>query len=319
MTVPLKYGRVTRYQPNSDQLRRCSFEVVGLNGHSTGCLLFSSFEEFNKWFSVVHSNIRQLMELEVSRFNERIGTDFPPKTEPLLYMGWLGLTLHDSPQLSRLWQDVFLALRGDDLMLFEVPPIFLDDWKSASVKEKVYKCVIRVLDDEELLDKRLNAFFLHCGSAHTFYMSAETVGDVSRLERCWFRATSNSLAKKSAVGSPVLFKVSHNGQEGQLVFDLDKGISFAVGQQCLWTYRFACLKRSYDDRDRKLFLHFQDPGSSTSLLTDAATTSSTADGCVSGVAIVKEVEVPDLQLLLIVLHSFLSSKLTAVDPQFLKP
>ncbi|PAA93383.1 hypothetical protein BOX15_Mlig013487g2 [Macrostomum lignano] len=332
MTVPLLYARLRCYAVGTDRPRPADcLEVVALSGHSTGCLRFltkhqhttcgtnissssinSGFQLAAVWRSAIINNIRRLSEIKSIEFNAYSSNE--GASLAVHYANWFSLTLHENPLRSRLWQDVFLAMRGEDLLLFELPPVLATDWRSYSLKEKLYKCVIRVLPQQELLDKRSNAFFLHVGGGgEAFYMSASSSDEVQQLERCWFNATSAALNARARRGAPVMFKVTCQGVYGTLTFDLNRGVEFksdprsrrtaansaqsTAQQQTNWVHSFSSLRRTSDDRDQTLYLHFS---------------ASSAEAP----AVVRVIQAPDLQLMLIVLHAFLSSKLAAVDPLF---
>uniref|UniRef100_A0A1I8FBI8 Uncharacterized protein n=1 Tax=Macrostomum lignano TaxID=282301 RepID=A0A1I8FBI8_9PLAT len=185
---------------------------------------------------------------------------------------------------------------------------------SSTLDSNTQQLVTRVLPQQELLDKRSNAFFLHVGGGgEAFYMSASSSDEVQQLERCWFNATSAALNARARRGAPVMFKVTCQGVYGTLTFDLNRGVEFKSDPRSRRTA--ANSAQSTAQQQTNWFTASPvcvAPRTIEIRLSICTLVASSAEAP----AVVRVIQAPDLQLMLIVLHAFLSSKLAAVDPLF---
>ncbi|KAL4218036.1 hypothetical protein ACF0H5_022774 [Mactra antiquata] len=288
-SIPLLYAYLTRYVGQTDQLRINSFELVGIDGNTSGVLQFDDSHSLAEWVAAITNNILCLLNQMIKMMNQLLLPD-----EQIQYMGWTqerGSPAH----CSQGWKPKFVALKGPDIYMFDVPPMQSRDWMRCDTVFQVYECMFKVLQDSELLDDKQHCCSVQTGSKETIYISLESRSDLLQLEKAWYRTNHSAVTKLKAK----TFGCMHHGRLSGLTLDIDVGFSLydSETKSYLWTYKFSRLKGSSDDGKQTLKLHF----------------SSDKEGQIE----TRKVECSSLQLLLYCIHSFLSAKLASVDPSFL--
>ncbi|RWS26666.1 hypothetical protein B4U80_04191 [Leptotrombidium deliense] len=214
-----------------------------------------------------------------------------------------------------------------------------------------YQSVLRCLKRNELVDEREYCFLVltsdlsgnkstqtHSSkySSPIGYFSVETGHDLLRIKNAWNKAIYYSVTQLGCVASCLqlnyqrfkkvsslqnasiicatlflqfnvfskTFAVIAEGRSGSLTLDWRIGFAFYDPKEksYIWTFKFSQLKNSSDDGNNKLWLHFHSQRENNNRNNHRLIT--------------KELIVNNLQSLLYCMHSFLSAKVAAVDPQF---
>ncbi|KAL1492910.1 hypothetical protein ABEB36_011077 [Hypothenemus hampei] len=290
ITVPLMMAYVTRYIYGTDKLRPNSFEVRGLNGVSTGIIHCDDSAILSQWLKYITDNIIGLTNLQMKLYNRNFGI-----SDRIEYMGWVNECVLNNNQPWQNYKPRFLALKGTDLMIFDIPPLNLSDWSKCTLTFKIYQTMFRIVKDSENVDERQHCFVIQNSGQESRYFSMETRQDLLRIENAWHSAVCNAVMKLETK----TFTVSCNGKTAGLTLDWNTGFSLNDGDSktVIWQYKFSQLRGSSDDGKSKLKLHFQDIDTK--------------------VIETKELECSILQSLLYCMHAFLTAKVASVDPGFL--
>ncbi|KAM5251427.1 gamma-2-syntrophin isoform 4-T10 [Hipposideros larvatus] len=304
-SVPLSMARISRYRAGAEKLRSDAFEVLALDGVSTGLLQFPSAQEHTDWLRAVSANIRDLMLQTVEMTNKCCSP-----CEQVVHMGWVSERLEDADR-SQTFRPTFLALKGPSLYAFSTPPVSTLDWVRA---EKAYNLceVLFKVDKPRLPDaccSRTNLGFRdldfgdqgpHCfsvmvgrGGSHSF--SVELGSELAEWEASFQRATFTEVQR---TGSRT-YVCSWRGRTLCLTVD------FALGFTCfdsktksiLWRFKFSQLKGSSDDGRARVRLLFQNLDTKQIEM--------------------KELEFQDLTAVLHCVHSFMAAKVASVDAAFM--
>ncbi|KAK3087268.1 hypothetical protein FSP39_003859 [Pinctada imbricata] len=139
ITVPILFAYLTRFINGTDKLRTNAFEVTGVNGSSTGVLHCEDSHSLADWIRAVTTNINALI-LHMIKLSNRL---LIPE-EQILYMSWTHEKLSPS-QHTQAWKPKFLALKGSEVFLFDVPPMQSRDWVKCNTVFRVYECMFKVL------------------------------------------------------------------------------------------------------------------------------------------------------------------------------
>ncbi|XP_067666706.1 gamma-1-syntrophin-like isoform X1 [Haliotis asinina] len=288
-SIPLLYGRLTRFLPGTDKLRMNSFEVFGCDGSSSGVLHCEDNRMLAEWIQSITSIIDNLLTQMVQMTNKMLLAE-----DHIAHMCWsqqrMSAAVHNQP-----WKAKFMALKGPEVFLFDVPPMHARDWTRCDMKYKVYECMFKMLKDEELPDDRQHCCSVQTGSGESIVLSVESRSDLLHIERAWYK--TNSLAVHRIKN--ITFGCSWRGRLSGLTLDLEHGFSLVDHETktYVWTYRFSQLKGSSDDGKTKLKLLFQND--------------------LSRSVESREIECTSLHTLMFCVHAFLSAKLSSVDPSFL--
>ncbi|XP_052763598.1 gamma-2-syntrophin-like [Mya arenaria] len=288
-SIPLLYANLTRYRSGTDKLRSNAFELVGVDGTTSGVLQFDDNHSLAEWMAAITNNINSLLTQMVKMMNRLLLPE-----EQIEFMGWS--QQRGSPGTNaQPWSPKFIALKGPDIHLFDMPPMQARDWERCDTVFHVYECMFKILQDSELVDDKQNCCSVQTTSKETIYLSLESRAELLQLERAWYRTNHGAIARLKTK----TFGCTYQGRLSGIILDLDVGFSLydSGTKTYLWTYKFSRLKGSSDDGKQRLKLHFS---------TDTP-----------GQVDAKEVECSSLQLLLFCIHAFLSAKLASVDPSFL--
>ncbi|XP_070533553.1 gamma-2-syntrophin-like isoform X2 [Ptychodera flava] len=291
LMVPLLMARITRYMPGSDKIRNLAFEVIAMDGTSSGVIHCNDSAEQVEWIKAISANVATLNAQSM-----KITNNLLPHTEQVLHMGWLSERLPASRSWQH-WKPKFLAIRGSEIMIFDSPPVNTRDWVRCERSYKLCEVLCRLFKESELADERPNSFSLQSGSGSNHYLSTETKGEMHVWLNAVQKATFTAVAK---LGSKT-YGCTWRGKVVGLTLDFSNGFTLFDAQNkqiILWKYRFSQLKGSSDDGKAKVKLHFQN-SSANQIET-------------------QELECPNLTKLLYCMHAFLSAKLAAVDPIFMK-
>ncbi|XP_069106773.1 gamma-1-syntrophin-like [Argopecten irradians] len=288
VSIPLLFAYLTRYCPGTDKLRANAFEIVSVDGATTGVIHCDDSHSLADWIRAITNNISSLLTQMIKMSNRLLIPE-----EQILYMSWTQERVSPARHWQA-WKPKFIALKGADVCLFDMPPMQTRDWVRCDTVFKLYECMFKVLKDSELLDDRQHSCTIQTGTGEKFYLSTDSRSDLLHLEKAWYRCNHYSIVKlKNRT-----FGCTWRGRLSGLTLDLEAGFSLydSETKSYKWVYKFSRLKGSSDDGKTKLKLHFSTEN--------------------SGVE-VREVECTNLQTLLFCIHAFLSAKLASVDPAFL--
>lgn len=291
VTVPLMMAYITRYIFGTDKLRPQAFEVRGINGISTGVVHCEDAAMLSQWIKHITNNIIGLTNLQMKLYNSSF-----PASEHVLYMGWVceGVLNQNLPWQN--WKPKFIALKGTDIYMFDTPPLNTHDWLERASVWAVHQTMFRIIKESEYVDERQHCFLLQTAMQESRYLSVETRQELLRIENAWHRAVYNAVTR---LGSKT-FAVTQAGRSSGLTLDWSGGFSLydTETREYHWRYKFSQLKGSSDDSKTKLKLHFQNDTKEIET---------------------KELEcATNLQNLLFCMHAFLTAKVAAVDPSFLR-
>ncbi|KAF2363128.1 PH domain-like [Trinorchestia longiramus] len=291
VTVPLMMAYITRYIFGTDKLRPHAFEVRGIGGGSTGVVHCADAAIISQWIKHITNNIIGLTNLQMKLYNSSF-----PANEHVLYMGWVceGIINQNLPWQS--WKPKFIALKGTDIYMFDNPPLNTHDWVENASVWAVHQTMFRIIKESEYVDERQHCFLIQTALQESKYLSVETRQDLLRIENAWHRAVYNAVTR---LGSKT-FAVTQHGRSSGLTLDWAHGFALydTESRDYHWRYKFSQLKGSSDDSKTKLKLHFQNEDKQIET---------------------KELEcATNLQNLLFCMHAFLTAKVAAVDPSFLK-
>ncbi|XP_034777343.1 gamma-2-syntrophin-like [Acipenser ruthenus] len=307
LSVPLLMARISRYKAGTDKLRPNSFEVLALDGVSTGILQFYTAPESNDWLRAISTNISDL-----TLQNMKMANKCCLPNDQVIHMGWASERLQGTDS-SQLYNFKFLALKGSSLYIFSIPPVSTLDWVRAEtiynlceVLFKVHKLQIEDCwlqanlylgfhQDWELRDHRPYCFSVMAGQGKSHYFSVELGSELAVWEKSFQRAIFMEVPR---TGSKT-YLCSSQGKI--LCFTIDFGTGFTcfenVSKNVLWMYKFSQLKGSSDDGKTRVKLLFQNHDTKQIEM--------------------KELEFADLTAVLHCIHSFIAAKVAAVDPVFI--
>ncbi|KAF7247777.1 Gamma-2-syntrophin, partial [Varanus komodoensis] len=116
LSVPLSLARISRYKAGTNKLRSNAFEVLALDGVSTGILQFCTAQESADWLRALSTNISDLTQQNMKMANKCCSP-----SDQVIHIGWVNERLQgaDFPQLYKF---KFLALKGSSFYIFSTPP-----------------------------------------------------------------------------------------------------------------------------------------------------------------------------------------------------
>ncbi|XP_071811063.1 gamma-2-syntrophin-like isoform X3 [Apostichopus japonicus] len=289
-TIPLQMARVTRYQQGTDKQRSKGFEVIAMNGASSGLLLCQNTGEVADWTRAISANIATVNAQAIQVANTLLSA-----SEHILHYSWVE-ERHAPTPMQGVWKPKFFVLKGPDIMLFDNAPSSNRDWERCDQKYKLYEVISRIFKDSELMDNRPHCFLLQSGEDEAHYIGVETRNELNIWQSAILRATHMAVAKLGSKTYGCTWKQKVAG----LCLDLENGFTLfdAQNKSILWRYRFSHLKNSADDGQSQVKLHFFNKA--------------------TGQLESQELECPHLRKLLHCTHAFLASKLASVDPTFMK-
>nr|XP_056712423.1 gamma-2-syntrophin isoform X6 [Euleptes europaea] len=129
LSVPLSVARISRYKAGTNKLRSNAFEVLALDGVSSGILQYCTAQESADWLRALSTNINDLTQQNMKMANKCCSP-----SDQVIHMGWVNERLQgaDSPQL---YQFKFLALKGSSFYIFSIPPskTYICSWQGESL------------------------------------------------------------------------------------------------------------------------------------------------------------------------------------------
>ncbi|XP_037669330.1 gamma-2-syntrophin isoform X2 [Choloepus didactylus] len=298
LSVPLSMARISRSS---------AFEVLALDGVSTGILQFYTSQESADWLRAVSANISDL-----TLQNMKMANKCCSPCDQVVHMGWVNERLQGTDS-SQTFRYKFLALKGSSFYIFSTPPVSTLDWVRAEkiynlceVLFKVHKfwltddCWLQAnlylgLQDFEFEDQRPYCFSVMVAYGKSHFFNVELGSELAVWEKSFQRATFMEVQR---TGSKT-YVCSWQGE--MLCFTVD----FALGFTCfdsktknvLWRFKFSQLKGSSDDGKTRVKLLFQNLDTKQIEM--------------------KELEFQDLTAVLHCIHSFIAAKVASVDPVFI--
>ncbi|MBN3315507.1 SNTG2 protein, partial [Atractosteus spatula] len=285
-----------------------SFEVLALDGVSSGVLQFCTASETTDWLRSISTNVNDLTLQNMKMANKCCAPD-----DQIVHMGWVCEKLQGS-DASQQYKFKFLALKGSFLYIFSTPPVSTLDWPRAEtihnlceVLFKVHKLWITedcwlqaklylgLHQDCELRDDKSFCFSVMAGNGKNHYFSVELGSDLAVWEKSFQRAifmeVQRSLSKT--------YTCSSQGKILRFTIDFETGFTCSdnISKNVLWKYKFSQLKGSSDDGKTRVKFLFQN--SDTKQIE------------------MEELEFSDLTAVLHCIHSFIAAKVAAVDPVFI--
>ncbi|XP_077009161.1 gamma-2-syntrophin isoform X3 [Tamandua tetradactyla] len=307
LSVPLSLARISRYKAGTEKLRSSAFEVLALDGVSTGILQFYTSQECADWLRAVSANISDLTLQSMKMANKCCSP-----CDQVVHMGWVNERLQGTDP-SQTFRYKFLALKGSSFYIFNTPPVSTLDWVRAEkiynlceVLFKVHKfwltddCWFQAnlylgLQDFDFEEQRPYCFSVMVGHGKSHFFNVELGSELAVWEKSFQRATFMEVQR---TGSKT-YMCSWQGE--MLCFTVD----FALGFTCfdsktknvLWRFKFSQLKGSSDDGKTRVKLLFQNLDTKQIEM--------------------KELEFQDLTAVLHCIHSFIAAKVASVDPVFI--
>uniref|UniRef100_A0A8D0HL16 Syntrophin gamma 2 n=1 Tax=Sphenodon punctatus TaxID=8508 RepID=A0A8D0HL16_SPHPU len=285
LSVPLSMARISRYKAGTDKLRSNAFEVLALDGVSTGILQFYTAQESADWLRALSTNISDLTLQNMKMANKCCSPSEQVRFKYIFFNVFF-LVL----QVSTLdW------VRAEKIyniceVLFKVHKHWLTDdcWLQANLYLGIHQ-------DYELEDQRPYCFSVMVGHGKSHYFNVELGSELAVWEKSFQRAIFLEVQR---TGSKTYMCI---WQGESLCFTLD----FALGFTCfdsktknvLWRFKFSQLKGSSDDGKTRVKLLFQNLETKQIEM--------------------KELEFQDLTAVLHCIHSFIAAKVDSVDPLFI--
>ncbi|XP_054198580.1 gamma-2-syntrophin isoform X10 [Homo sapiens] len=116
LSVPLSMARISRYKAGTEKLRWNAFEVLALDGVSSGILRFYTAQDGTDWLRAVSANIREL-----TLQNMKMANKCCSPSDQVVHMGWVNEKLQGADS-SQTFRPKFLALKGPSFYVFSTPP-----------------------------------------------------------------------------------------------------------------------------------------------------------------------------------------------------
>ncbi|XP_068737422.1 gamma-2-syntrophin-like isoform X1 [Montipora capricornis] len=288
IVLPLTFASISRYKTGEDSLRNNAFEVSSMDGGASVVLYSENKAELLSWYSAIKDRVIMLLEQSINLSN----ASFPP-SEQVLHMGWVWERTKSTNHWN-VWKRKFLAVKGSELQIFEMPPVVTRDWLRSEASYNVMEVVCHICRDDELLDKREFCFCIQSCPGDSHYFGVDTEADLMEIVSHVQKSTHQVVIQVESRTFPGKWR----GQSVKLVLDLKRGLRLysATDRALLWQYRFSFLRGSSDDGFRKIVLLF----------------SSSPAGPFDR----QELEFTNMQQVLTVMHAFYAAKVAQVDPNF---
>ncbi|OWF46407.1 Gamma-1-syntrophin [Mizuhopecten yessoensis] len=154
VSIPLLFAYLTRYCPGTDKLRANAFEIVSVDGASTGVIHCDDSHSLADWIRAITNNISSLLTQMVSVYT-------------------YCFLVHSCDY--RIQFGIFLCMLQMQTR----------DWVRCDTVFKLYECMFKVLKDPELLDDRQHSCTIQTGTGEKFYLSTDSRSDLLHLEKAW--------------------------------------------------------------------------------------------------------------------------------------
>ncbi|KAM4771978.1 gamma-2-syntrophin isoform 2-T2 [Rhinophrynus dorsalis] len=308
LSVPLLMARLSRFQASTVKLRPNSFELLALDGVTSGILQFYTAHDSADWLRAIATNINDLTLQNMKMVNKCYSA-----YDQIIHMGWVSEKVHGSDG-SQIYKFKFLVLKGSSFYIFKTPPVSTLDWVRAEkmynlcevlfkvskvwpadeiwIQENLY---LNLNQNEDLECQRPYCFSVLVGHGKSHHFGTELGNDLPIWERSFQRAifmevqrTGSKTYACNSQGEAVCFTVDF--VSGFTCFD-------SKSKNLIWRFKFSQLKGSSDDGKTRVKLLFQN--SDTKQIE------------------MKELEFLDLTAVLHCIHSFISAKVASMDPMFI--
>ncbi|CAM9658150.1 unnamed protein product, partial [Lampetra planeri] len=290
LSLPLLMARVSRYTPGTDQLRPNAFEVIAVDGISSGVLQCHSSQECYDWYQAISSNTTELTQQ-----NMKMSNKYSPAHDQIVHMGWL-YERAPTPDTWQVYRTRFLALKGHHMHLFSCPPVSTRDWEKAERIYNVFEVLCKVLKGGDLQDQKEHCFRVMTSTEDIHYFSVEQASELAVWEKAFQTASFLEVQRRGSITYNCLLK----GRPLGLKIDFNTGFTCfdAETKHLIWHYKFAQLKGSSDDGMSRVKFLFQN--------TDTKLVET------------KELEFANHMAVLHCIHSFVAAKVALVDPAFVE-
>ncbi|XP_064360247.1 gamma-2-syntrophin-like [Dromaius novaehollandiae] len=201
LSVPLSMAHISRYKAGTDKLRSNAFEVLALDGVSTGILQLYTAQESADCLRAISTNISGLTLQNMKMTNKCCSP-----SDQVIHMGWVNEKLEGTDS-SQLYKFKFLALKGSSFYIFSTPPVSTLDWVRAEkiynlceVLFKIHKlwladdCWLQanlylgIHQDYDLEDQRPYCFSVMVGHGKSHYFNVELGIELAVWEKSFQRA-----------------------------------------------------------------------------------------------------------------------------------
>uniref|UniRef100_G1LSL5 Syntrophin gamma 2 n=1 Tax=Ailuropoda melanoleuca TaxID=9646 RepID=G1LSL5_AILME len=277
LSVPLSMARISRCKAGAEKLRSGAFEVLALDGVSTGILQFHTAQESADWLRAVSTNIGDL-----TLHTMRVANECCSPCDQVVHMGWVSERLEGTGS-CHTFRSKFLALKGSSLHVFSTPPVSTLDWVQA---EKTYNLC-------EVLFK-----------LHKLWLS----------EDCWLHADLGLGPHGLEDPWPYCFSVLVSHGQSR-VFSVELGSELATWERSFQRATFMEVQRTGVSDSQRLTgnvcgcLTFRESVERFVMCFSSICS-------ISLYCFLQELEFPDLTAVLHCVHAFLAAKVASVDPAF---
>ncbi|MEE6476694.1 hypothetical protein FKM82_011183 [Ascaphus truei] len=300
-------ARISRFKASTVKLRPNSFEVLALDGISSGIIQFYTAHESADWLRAISTNINDLTLQNVCSLSNFLALPLQ-----IMHLGWVRERVQGSDG-SQIYKFKFLALKGSSFYILKSPPVSTLDWVRAEkmynlcevlfkvskvwpadeiwIQENIY---LSVNQNEVLDDQRPYCFSLLVGHGNSHYFSTELGSELSMWERSFQRAIFMEVQR---TGSKT-YMCNSQGEVVCFAMDFISGFTCfdSKSKNILWRFKFSQLKGSSDDGKTRVKLLFLNSDSKQIEM--------------------KELEFHDLTSVLHCIHSFIAAKVASMDPMF---
>ncbi|KAM9066587.1 gamma-2-syntrophin isoform 5-T7 [Sarcophilus harrisii] len=339
LSIPLSMARISRYKAGTDKLRSNAFEVLALDGVSTGIIQFYTTQENTDWLRAISANIGDL-----TLQNMKMANKCCSPCDQVIHMGWV----NERPQgtdSSQPFKHKFLALKGSSFYIFSTPPLCIQlHFKPCPGQAIKYNTRKEESKESEL--KKVST--LDWVRAEKIYNLCEVLFKVHKLwlaDDYWLQANFYlGLHQDYDLEDqrPYCFSVMV-GQGKSHFFNVELGSELAVWEKsfqraifmevqrtgsktymCSWqgealcfTVDFALGFTCFDSKTKNVLWRFkfsQLKGSSDDGKTRVKLLFQNLD---TKQIEMKELEFQDLTAILHCIHSFIAAKVASIDPMFI--
>ncbi|CAH2246302.1 gamma-2-syntrophin [Pelobates cultripes] len=308
LSIPLSMARISRFRTSAIKLRPNSFELLALDGISSGILQFHTAHDSADWLRAISTNINDLTLQNMKMVNKCYSS-----SDQITHMGWVSEKVQGSDG-SHVYKFKFLVLKGSSFYIFKTPPVSTLDWVRAEKMYNLCEVLFKISkvwpadeiwiqenlhlshnQNEELDDQRPFCFSVLVGHGKSHYFSIELGSDLQAWEKSFQRAiftevqrTGSKTYMCTSQGDSVCFTVDFTS--GFTCFD-------SKSKNIVWRFKFSQLKGSSDDGKTRVKLLFQNFDTKQIEM--------------------KELEFPDVTAVLHCIHSFIAAKVASMDPMFI--
>ncbi|KAL6047236.1 hypothetical protein STEG23_021921, partial [Scotinomys teguina] len=202
LSVPLSMARISRYKAGTEKLRSSAFEVLALDGTSTGVLQFPTAQDCAEWLRAISANISDLTLQHMKMANKCCSP-----CDQVVHMGWVNERLQGADDNPQTFRSKFLALKGSSFYIFSTPPVSTLDWGRAERAYNLCEVLFKVhkfwlsdnywlqanlylgLQDFDCEDPRPYCFSILANHGKSHIFSVELGSELAVWEKSFQRAT----------------------------------------------------------------------------------------------------------------------------------